>query len=154
MGSVRVPAEGQSHTYFSLGASDKILLQPPLHDSIPRTGEQVSQLFCQLGIKNVVQLIIAGLTDEKILFFSKSFSRLTDGCLGLTSLMFPLKYVHVFIPILPSGLLDVLQVRTLRRHFFWGFCMKKICLEGKLVPPLTRRIVFSLGLSCIFPFSG
>ena len=133
LGSVRVPAEGQSHTYFSLGASDKILLQPPLHDSIPRTGEQVSQLFCQLGIKNVVQLIIAGLTDEKILFFSKSFSRLTDGCLGLTSLMFPLKYVHVFIPILPSGLLDVLQVRALTRHFFCFFLYDKICLEAKLV---------------------
>ena len=27
LGSVRVPAEGQSHTYFSLGGTDKILLQ-------------------------------------------------------------------------------------------------------------------------------
>ena len=112
LGSVRVPAEGQSHTYFSLGATDKILLQPPVHESIPRTGQQVAQLFCQLGIKNVVQLLMAGLTEQKILFFSRSFSRLTDGCLALTALMYPLTYSHVFIPILPSSLVEVLSTPT------------------------------------------
>ena len=77
LGTVRVPREGQSHAYFSLGASDKILLQPTQNDSVPNTGDQVAKLFLQLGIWNVVQLLMAALTEQKILFFSRSFSRLT-----------------------------------------------------------------------------
>ena len=67
----------QTHSYFSLGASDKIMLQPPLNPGIPLTGERVAYLFLQLGIRNVVELLMACLTEHKILFFSRSFSRLT-----------------------------------------------------------------------------
>ena len=88
------------------------MLQPPLNSSIPVTGERVAYLFLQLGIRNVVELLMACLTEQKILFFSRSFSRLTDGCLGLISLMFPMRYTHVFIPILPSSLIEVLATPT------------------------------------------
>ena len=112
LGSVRVPAEGQNHAYFSLGASDKILIQPPISSTVPNTGERVAHLFLQLGIKNVIRLLMAALTEHKILFFSRSFSRLTDSCMALIALMFPLKYSHVFIPILPSSLIEVLATPT------------------------------------------
>ena len=102
----------QNHSYFSLGASDKIMLQPPLNPSIPATGERVAYLFLQLGIRNVVELLMACLTEQKILFFSRSFARLSDGCLALISLMFPMRYSHVFIPILPSSLIEVLSTPT------------------------------------------
>ena len=67
----------QNHSYFSLGASDKVMLQPPLNPSIPVTGERVAYLFLQLGIRNVIELLMAALTEQKILFFSRSFARLT-----------------------------------------------------------------------------
>lgn len=52
------------------------------------------------------------MTEHKILFHSKSFSRLTDSCKALTALMYPFRYTHVFIPLLPTPLVEVLSTPT------------------------------------------
>jgi len=46
------------------------------------------------------------------LFHSRSFSRLSSASQSLVALMYPMKYSHVFIPILPSSLLEVLATPT------------------------------------------
>uniref|UniRef100_A0A8C5U0X9 SET binding factor 2 n=1 Tax=Malurus cyaneus samueli TaxID=2593467 RepID=A0A8C5U0X9_9PASS len=97
---------------FSLGAGDRQLIQTPLHDSLPVTGTSVALLFQQLGIQNVLSLFCAVLTENKVLFHSASFQRLSDACRALESLMFPLKYSYPYIPILPAQLLEVLSSPT------------------------------------------
>uniref|UniRef100_A0A8C6NBU3 Uncharacterized protein n=1 Tax=Melopsittacus undulatus TaxID=13146 RepID=A0A8C6NBU3_MELUD len=110
--SCLVPASGGSQKLFSLGAGDRQLIQTPLHDSLPVTGTSVALLFQQLGIQNVLSLFCAVLTENKILFHSASFQRLSDACRALESLMFPLKYSYPYIPILPAQLLEVLSSPT------------------------------------------
>ncbi|XP_060033175.1 myotubularin-related protein 13 isoform X5 [Erinaceus europaeus] len=107
-----VPATGGSQKLFSLGAGDRQLIQTPLHDSLPVTGTSVALLFQQLGIQNVLSLFCAVLTENKVLFHSASFQRLSDACRALESLMFPLKYSYPYIPILPAQLLEVLSSPT------------------------------------------
>uniref|UniRef100_A0A452U502 SET binding factor 2 n=1 Tax=Ursus maritimus TaxID=29073 RepID=A0A452U502_URSMA len=112
-----VPAAGGSQVnrireLFSLGAGDRQLIQTPLHDSLPVTGTSVALLFQQLGIQNVLSLFCAVLTENKVLFHSASFQRLSDACRALESLMFPLKYSYPYIPILPAQLLEVLSSPT------------------------------------------
>uniref|UniRef100_A0A670ZQ59 SET binding factor 2 n=1 Tax=Pseudonaja textilis TaxID=8673 RepID=A0A670ZQ59_PSETE len=112
-----VPAAGGSQVkkkrkLFSLGAGDRQLIQTPLHDSLPVTGTSVALLFQQLGIQNVLNLFCAVLTENKVLFHSASFQRLSDACRALESLMFPLKYSYPYIPILPAQLLEVLSSPT------------------------------------------
>ncbi|XP_014401350.1 PREDICTED: myotubularin-related protein 13 isoform X4 [Myotis brandtii] len=107
-----VPAAGGSQKLFSLGAGDRQLIQTPLHDSLPVTGASVALLFQQLGIQNVLSLFCAVLTENKVLFHSSSFQRLSDACRALESLMFPLKYSYPYIPILPAQLLEVLSSPT------------------------------------------
>uniref|UniRef100_A0A670ZQP4 SET binding factor 2 n=1 Tax=Pseudonaja textilis TaxID=8673 RepID=A0A670ZQP4_PSETE len=107
-----VPAAGGSQKLFSLGAGDRQLIQTPLHDSLPVTGTSVALLFQQLGIQNVLNLFCAVLTENKVLFHSASFQRLSDACRALESLMFPLKYSYPYIPILPAQLLEVLSSPT------------------------------------------
>ncbi|XP_062052500.1 myotubularin-related protein 13 isoform X4 [Lepus europaeus] len=107
-----VPAAGGSQKLFSLGAGDRQLIQTPLHDSLPVTGTSVALLFQQLGIQNVLSLFCAVLTENKVLFHSASFQRLSDACRALESLMFPLKYSYPYIPILPAQLLEVLSSPT------------------------------------------
>ncbi|XP_070281416.1 myotubularin-related protein 13 isoform X3 [Myotis yumanensis] len=107
-----VPAAGGSQKLFSLGAGDRQLIQTPLHDSLPVTGTSVALLFQQLGIQNVLSLFCAVLTENKVLFHSSSFQRLSDACRALESLMFPLKYSYPYIPILPAQLLEVLSSPT------------------------------------------
>ena len=103
---------GGSPLRFSLGALDKMTITPPTHPSLPQTGTKVALLFKQLGIRNVLWLIMAALTEQKILFHSDSFARLTDSCTALTALLYPLRYSHVFIPILPTSLIEVLSTPT------------------------------------------
>uniref|UniRef100_A0A674I8Q9 SET binding factor 2 n=1 Tax=Terrapene triunguis TaxID=2587831 RepID=A0A674I8Q9_9SAUR len=110
--SCLVPAAGGSQKLFSLGAGDRQLIQTPLHDSLPVTSTSVALLFQQLGIQNVLSLFCAVLTENKVLFHSASFQRLSDACRALESLMFPLKYSYPYIPILPAQLLEVLSSPT------------------------------------------
>lgn len=91
LGCIQVPPPGGPQVRFSIGAGDKQALQPPLSSSLPVTGTCVSFLFAQLGIKNVLQLFCAVMTEHKILFHSKSFTRLTDSCRALTALMYPFR---------------------------------------------------------------
>nr|XP_016848494.1 PREDICTED: myotubularin-related protein 13 isoform X11 [Anolis carolinensis] len=105
-------AEINLQKLFSLGAGDRQMIQTPLHDSLPVTGTSVALLFQQLGIQNVLSLFCAVLTENKVLFHSASFQRLSDACRALESLMFPLKYSYPYIPILPAQLLEVLSSPT------------------------------------------
>lgn len=65
-----------------------------------------------IGIKNVLILLCAVMTENKILFHSKSYSHLTDSCKALVALMYPFRYTHVYIPILPAPLSEVLSTPT------------------------------------------
>jgi myotubularin-related protein 5/13 len=97
---------------FSLGANDRQVVQAATFPAIPVTGSRVALLFHQLGIRNVLTLFAALLTEQKILFYSQSFARLTDSCTGLTALIYPLRYSHTLVPVLPSSLLEVLSSPT------------------------------------------
>jgi len=52
------------------------------------------------------------MTEHKILFHSASYSRLTEGCRALTALMYPFRYSHVYIPLLPAALVEILSTPT------------------------------------------
>ncbi|XP_038054357.1 myotubularin-related protein 13-like isoform X3 [Patiria miniata] len=97
---------------FSIGAGDRQALQPPLSDKLPITGTKIAMLMQQLGIRNVMCLYSAAITDNKILFHSSSYTRLTEACTALLSLLYPLKYSYVYIPILPAALMEVLSTPT------------------------------------------
>ncbi|KAJ7390984.1 ARS-binding factor 1 [Desmophyllum pertusum] len=112
LGFVRVPPPGGPKMTFSMGAGDRQTLSPPASDTLPKTGKSVSVLFNQLGIHNVLSLFCATLTENKILFYSSSYSQLTHATQSMLALMYPLKFSYVFIPILPAALLDFLSAPT------------------------------------------
>ncbi|PIN88615.1 hypothetical protein AB205_0206340 [Aquarana catesbeiana] len=97
---------------ISLGAGDRQVIQTPICDSLPISNCSVALLFRQLGITNVLCLFCAALTEHKILFLSRSYQRLTEGCRALLAIMFPLRYSFTYVPILPAQLLEVLSTPT------------------------------------------
>lgn len=107
LGHVHVPLCGGQQVRFSLGGGDRQALQMPLVSSIPVSNSVVAQLFQQLGVNNVLVLFCAVMTEQKILFHSACINRLTDACHALTCLMFPFRYSHVYVPILPSSITEV-----------------------------------------------
>lgn len=109
---INVPLYGGPPIRFSLSAGDCLALQPPQTDTIPVTSTTVYRLIEHLGINNVVELFYALLTEQKILFYSQSYTRLNEACQGLISLMYPFKYSHTYIPILPATLIEFLSTPT------------------------------------------
>ncbi|BES90651.1 Myotubularin protein [Nesidiocoris tenuis] len=109
LGCVHVPPPGGPQVRFSIGAGDRQALQPPLTSTLPTTNNAVTMLFQQLGIRNCVFLFCAVMTEHKILFQSQSYTRLTEACRALTALMYPFKYSHVYIPLLPASLVEFLS---------------------------------------------
>jgi DENN domain-containing protein 4 len=61
----------------------------------------VEILFTILSLDNIISLWEAMLLERKIFFLSKSKTILNQTCLALTSLLFPFKWNHVYIPVLP-----------------------------------------------------
>ena len=92
LGSVTVPSPSGHALRFSIGADDRQVIQPPASPTVPCTGLSVYNLFKELGIDHVVTIFCAALSDIKILFFSKSYWKLTEACKAVEALLFPLKY--------------------------------------------------------------
>ena len=109
---VTVPGPGSPPVKFSLGANDRQILQRPAHPEVPTTGGRVTLLFQQMGIRAVLTLFSAVLTEQKILLHSQSYTRLTDSCTALISLIYPMRYSHTLVPVLPHSLLEVLSSPT------------------------------------------
>ena len=84
-----------------MGADDRHFIQSTASLTVPNTGTCVYNLFKELGISHVIKLICSILADFKIIFFSRSYSKLTEACIAIEALLFPLKYGGVFVPILP-----------------------------------------------------
>lgn len=112
LGCVFVPPPGGPQIHFSIGAKDKQFLQPPASPTFIVTGSTVTRLFQQLGIKNTLTVFSAALTEQKVLFHSSSYARLNEACHALTALLYPFRYAHVYIPILPASLVEVLSTPT------------------------------------------
>ncbi|XP_033127612.1 myotubularin-related protein 13-like isoform X3 [Anneissia japonica] len=112
LGHIVIPAAGGSQVRFSIGAGDRQAIQPPLSEMVPVTRSTVALLFQQLGIQNVITLFSLALTDNKILFHSSSYTRLTDACTSILALLYPFKYCYVYIPVLPEPLKEVLNTPT------------------------------------------
>lgn len=109
---IKVPSFGGPWIRFSLSAGDCLALQPPKTETIPVTSTTVYRLIEHLGINNVIVLFYALLTEHKILFYSQSYTRLNEACQGLISLMYPFKYSHTYIPVLPATLIEFLSTPT------------------------------------------
>ncbi|CAG4990346.1 unnamed protein product [Colias eurytheme] len=112
VGCVLVPPPGGPQVRFSIGAGDRQALQPPAAPPMPVTHTSVYMLLRLLGIHNSVTLWCAVMSEHKVLLVSLAAARLSAVCRALAALMFPFRYAHVYIPLLPAGLAEVLATPT------------------------------------------
>lgn len=66
-------------------------------------------LFRALSIPNIVMLFECAIAESRIIFISSHGSMLHLACSALTSMLYPLKWSGVYIPILPARLLQALE---------------------------------------------
>jgi hypothetical protein len=66
-------------------------------------------LFRSLSIQNVVTLFEFALSESRIILLSSHTAMLHLASKALTSLLYPLKWASIFIPVLPARLLSALE---------------------------------------------
>eukprot|EP01094_Clydonella_sp_ATCC50884_P019620 TRINITY_DN3889_c0_g1_i1.p1 TRINITY_DN3889_c0_g1~~TRINITY_DN3889_c0_g1_i1.p1 ORF type:complete len:298 (+),score=74.97 TRINITY_DN3889_c0_g1_i1:120-896(+) len=71
-----------------------------------------SLLPSSIGVEATVQVVSCLLAEEKVFFWSKHYSALTTAAEVATKLLYPFRWPHVHIPILPRWLMDFMQAPT------------------------------------------
>lgn len=66
-------------------------------------------LFRCLSVPNIITLFEYALAESRIIFLSSHTAMLGLACSALTSLLYPLKWAGVLIPVLPERLIQVLD---------------------------------------------
>lgn len=66
-------------------------------------------LFRCLSLENIVALFEYAMAESRIIFVSQHTAMLHLACHALVSLLYPLKWASVFIPVLPARLLQALD---------------------------------------------
>ncbi|KAK3315259.1 AEX-3 domain-containing protein [Apodospora peruviana] len=66
-------------------------------------------LFRCLSLENIVLLFEYAMSESRIIFLSSHTAMLYLACHALVSLLYPLKWASIFIPILPARLLSALD---------------------------------------------
>ena len=78
-------------------------------EQLPDLQYDLLKYFEYLGPRAAVDCIGFALAEYKMLFHSSDLSKLPIICESLRSLIYPLKWSHVFVPVVPALLLDLIQ---------------------------------------------
>ncbi|XP_052002710.1 DENN domain-containing protein 5A-like isoform X1 [Xyrauchen texanus] len=104
---VPLPPSGRSLKFS--GVYGPVLCQRPSTAELPLFDFPLQEVFELLGVENVLQLFTCALLEIQILLYSQHYQRLMTVAEGITALMFPFQWQHVYVPILPASLLHFLD---------------------------------------------
>ncbi|KAK3603529.1 hypothetical protein CHS0354_027948 [Potamilus streckersoni] len=93
---------GRSMKFF--GVTSAIFCQRPSANELPLFDFSLWELFRLLGLENVLQVFVSVLLEHQVLLYSADFHRLIVVAEGLSALIFPFSWQHVYVPILPASL--------------------------------------------------
>ncbi|XP_069759244.1 DENN domain-containing protein 5B isoform X2 [Narcine bancroftii] len=104
---VPLPPPGRSLKFS--GVYGPIICQRPGPNELPLFDFPLREAFELLGLENLVQLFTCVLLEMQILLYSQDYQRLMTVAEGITALLFPFQWQHVYVPILPASLLHFLD---------------------------------------------
>ncbi|XP_056281135.1 DENN domain-containing protein 5B-like isoform X5 [Pseudoliparis swirei] len=96
------PAPGRSLKFH--GVYEPIVCQRPGPGELPLADFPLAEAFGLLGVEHLVQVFTCTLLEMQILLSSHDYQCLMAVAEGLTALLFPFQWQHVYVPILPASL--------------------------------------------------
>uniref|UniRef100_UPI00358FB74B DENN domain-containing protein 5B-like isoform X2 n=1 Tax=Myxine glutinosa TaxID=7769 RepID=UPI00358FB74B len=105
---VPLPPQGRS-LRFSAVYPPPLVCQRPGPNETPLFDFSLREVFELLGVENVLQLFTCTLLEHQILLISQDHQQLMTVAEGITALLFPFVWQHVYVPILPASLLHFLD---------------------------------------------
>ena len=107
--SIPAPYVNTSVFFPVPNCSDIIELIPCFNQEMPINGDNPISLLDNLKVNNIVLLFRLLLFEQKILLISNDYDKLTQVSLNLISLLYPLSWVHIYIPIITENMLKYLE---------------------------------------------
>uniref|UniRef100_A0A673ZLA3 DENN/MADD domain containing 5B n=1 Tax=Salmo trutta TaxID=8032 RepID=A0A673ZLA3_SALTR len=104
---VPVPPPGRSLRFH--GVQGPIVCQQPGPEELPLGDYPLGEAFSLLGVENMVRLLTSVLLETQVLLYSQDYQRLMTVAEGITNLLFPFQWQHVYLPILPMPLHHLLD---------------------------------------------
>uniref|UniRef100_A0A8C5PSP8 DENN domain containing 5B n=1 Tax=Leptobrachium leishanense TaxID=445787 RepID=A0A8C5PSP8_9ANUR len=134
---VPLPPPGRSLKFYGVYAP--IVCQRPAPNELPLSDYPLREVFELLGLENLVQLFTCVLLEMQILLYSQDYQRLMTVAEGITSLLFPFQWQHVYVPILPASLLHFLDAPV---PYLMGLQSKEGTDRSKLELPQEANLCF------------
>ncbi|KAM4675657.1 DENN domain-containing protein 5B isoform 2-T2 [Discoglossus pictus] len=134
---VPLPPLGRSLKFY--GVYEPIVCQRPGPNELPLSDYPLRETFELLGLENLVQLFTCVLLEMQILLYSQDYQRLMTVAEGITSLLFPFQWQHVYVPILPASLLHFLDAPV---PYLMGLQSKEGTDRSKLELPQEANLCF------------
>jgi len=113
-----------------------LLFSATTPSDMPRCPYSISAVVAALGPRNTVDLLAAALAESKILFHSKRLHVLPGVCESVRALLYPLQWVHIYVPVVPAHLLDLCEAPVpflLGTHSDWLHHIPADCLRDAVV---------------------
>lgn len=103
---------------------------------LPMCPYSISALVSALGARGTVSVLCCALSECKMLFHSTDTSKLPSICEAIRTLLYPLKWAHVYLPIVPAPLLDLVEAPVpfiLGTHTAWLKYIPADCLRDTVL---------------------
>ncbi|KAF7662895.1 hypothetical protein LDENG_00223830 [Lucifuga dentata] len=104
---VPLPPPGRSLKFH--GVQGPIVCQRPGPGELPLGEYPLGEAFSLLGVDNMVQLLTCVLLETQVLLYSQDYQRLMTVAEGITALLFPFQWQHIYLPILSAPLYHLLD---------------------------------------------
>ncbi|XP_028426321.1 DENN domain-containing protein 5B isoform X2 [Perca flavescens] len=134
---VPLPAPGRSLKFH--GVYEPIVCQRPGLAELQLADFPLAEAFTLLGAENLVQVFTCTLLEMQILLYSHDYQRLMTVAEGITTLLFPFQWQHVYVPILPASLLHFLDAPV---PYLMGLQSKEGTDRSKLELPQEANLCF------------
>ncbi|XP_053890571.1 DENN domain-containing protein 5B isoform X2 [Malaclemys terrapin pileata] len=134
---VPLPPSGRSLKFY--GVYEPIICQRPGPSELPLSDYPLREAFELLGLENLVQVFTCVLLEMQILLYSQDYQRLMTVAEGITTLLFPFQWQHVYVPILPASLLHFLDAPV---PYLMGLQSKEGTDRSKLELPQEANLCF------------
>ncbi|XP_062300122.1 DENN domain-containing protein 5B-like isoform X3 [Scomber scombrus] len=134
---VPLPALGRSLKFH--GVYEPIVCQRPGPGELPLADFPLAEVFNLLGVENLVQVFTCTMLEMQILLYSQDYQRLMTVAEGITTLLFPFQWQHVYVPILPASLLHFLDAPV---PYLMGLQSKEGTDRSKLELPQEANLCF------------
>jgi len=99
-----VPAQGSSGFVLNFAGQRKISFSLPPEAGFPVSSVNFETTFRCLGMKEFIQLFSLTLLEKKIILHSKHVAVLNEVASALRTLMFPLRWQNIYVPVCPDSL--------------------------------------------------